>query len=74
VFEVVLAGLLAGGGAGLALVLAGYRALIVVRDLSAAAVALALRRRGAGAAPPSPRSRVARRRDGPEPLTPDGRG
>jgi hypothetical protein len=34
VFEVVLAGLLAGGGAGLALVLAGYRALIVVRDLS----------------------------------------
>jgi uncharacterized membrane protein YbhN (UPF0104 family) len=52
VFEVVLAGLLAGGGAGLALVLAGYRALIVVRDLSAAAVALALRRRARAAGSP----------------------
>jgi glycosyltransferase 2 family protein len=45
VFELVLVGLLAGGGAGLALVLAGYRALVVVRDLSAAGVAVLLRRR-----------------------------
>lgn len=44
VFEVVLAGLLSSG-AGLALVLAGYRALVVVRDLTAAGVAVALRRR-----------------------------
>jgi hypothetical protein len=56
VFEVTLAALLTGGAAlsgasatgpaALAAVLAGYRALVVVRDLSAAGVALLLRRRG----------------------------
>jgi glycosyltransferase 2 family protein len=51
VSEVVLAALLAGGGAGLALVLGGYRALIAVRDLSAAALALVLARRTAAAPP-----------------------
>jgi hypothetical protein len=51
VFEVVLAGLLGGGGPGLALVLAGYRALIVVRDLTAAAAALTVRRRTASRTP-----------------------
>jgi hypothetical protein len=45
VSEVVLAALLAGGGAGLALVLGGYRVLVAVRDLSAAGVALLLARR-----------------------------
>jgi glycosyltransferase 2 family protein len=48
VTEAVLAGLLssgtAGGTAGLALVLGGYRALIAVRDLAGAAVATALAR------------------------------
>lgn len=39
VFEVTLAALVAGGGAGLAVVLAGYRAVILVRDLAGAGVA-----------------------------------
>jgi uncharacterized membrane protein YbhN (UPF0104 family) len=46
VFEVTLAALLAGGVGGLAVVIAGYRALIAVRDLTAAGVA-ALVGRGA---------------------------
>jgi hypothetical protein len=54
VTEVVLASLLAGGGAGLALVLAGYRALIAVRDLSAAGVALLLARRRCAGTPSQP--------------------
>lgn len=47
VTEAVLAGLLAGGSAGLALVLGGYRAVIAVRDLAGAGIAtVAERRRG----------------------------
>jgi glycosyltransferase 2 family protein len=51
VTEAVLAGLLAGGSAGLALVLGGYRALIAVRDLGGAALATLLERQRAGGAP-----------------------
>jgi uncharacterized membrane protein YbhN (UPF0104 family) len=45
VFEVVLAGLLVGGSAELAVVLAGYRLVVLARDLTAAAAAGALGRR-----------------------------
>ena len=45
VFEVVLAALLVGGADDLAVLAAGYRAVILVRDLAGAAVAGALARR-----------------------------